>query len=402
MVVIKMVLVIKACETSGVLNAIYIIKMVTKIIFILVPIIIILTSMISLFKAIITDDGAKINDAGYVLLSKIIVGAIVFMIPIMIDAIISLIDKGKVANSYLACYTNATAEKIKEYKEKEAAEAKAEAEAKEKEKNKKLEEYEKQQQELDKNNHVVTNPSGDSNNNSNSTITNGNFNNVTSGGTTTYGSGLSAASGGKDRNYNGINYYEVIPPNPKKNMPLIIFLHGSGENGNLSKVKTLPIVKKVTSGSLYGSGEYFFIAPASPSGSWYENGNASKIIGLIDAVANEYAIDKDRIYINGFSAGAVATWKVVNNNPNYFAAAAPIACCGDGVSASNFKTTPIWAMDGSNDNYVSCMSNLVNSINNSGGIARFDILQGQNHSGTQTTYPTQELITWMLSKKKAR
>ena len=156
-----MLLAIKACETSGILNAIYIIKMVLKIIFTLVPLAIILTSIINLTKAIFNADNSKIKDAVYLMIAKIIVGAIIFMIPTLTNAILSLIDSGKVSNSYLACYNNATAEKIKEYKEKEEAEAKAEAEEKEKEKNKKLEEYEKQQQELDKNNHVVTNPNND-------------------------------------------------------------------------------------------------------------------------------------------------------------------------------------------------------------------------------------------------
>ena len=216
-----------------------------------------------------------------------------------------------------------------------------------------------------------------------------------------YGGKLSVSPGIYERSYSNMKYHEVIPPNPKEGMPLIIFLHGDGEANNFAGIKNIAVVRKVMNGEL-SSNKYIFIAPLSASGTWYSTtSNYDNLKNVIDHVVDEYKIDKNRIYINGFSGGAIATWTMVDRNPGFFKAAVPVSCCPQGVDVKNFISTSIYALVGTKDyetNFMSCMKNFVDQINSNGGSAKYQELPGQNHAGAQSTYPTESLFNWILSQ----
>ena len=145
---------IKACESSGVLNAIYILKVITKIIFILVPVIIILTAIISLTKAVISGDDKSISDTVYLFITKIVIGVLVFMIPTVFTAIISLVGNGNVSNNYLDCYKNATKEKIAYFKQIEQNQEQQEKKEKQATQDANAKKYQSKMQEFDKTNYI--------------------------------------------------------------------------------------------------------------------------------------------------------------------------------------------------------------------------------------------------------
>lgn len=95
------------CDNPDILSAMLIINNVIKIIKIVIPAILIITSTISFFKATIDSDNLK--NAVNLFIVKICVAAMIFMIPSIINAVISLLP---VQTDYKSCFTNATKENI--------------------------------------------------------------------------------------------------------------------------------------------------------------------------------------------------------------------------------------------------------------------------------------------------
>jgi poly(3-hydroxybutyrate) depolymerase len=181
-------------------------------------------------------------------------------------------------------------------------------------------------------------------------------------------------------------------------MPLVIFLHGTGEVGNANAVNNLPQVKYMRE---YGGSTPPFISIA-PVGNSAKAWPTSTVKSIVDSVAKEYESDPDRIYIWGFSLGGIGTWQTVNAYPGFFAAAIPISGCQGNAKAANFVNTPILAISGTvgveGQTYGPCMKNFVNQINNSGGSAQKETYSGQSHTTLSKALRYSELFSWLLSK----
>ncbi len=219
---------------------------------------------------------------------------------------------------------------------------------------------------------------------------------------------LDVSAGVHKQTYNKISYYEIIPPNATTNLPLIIFLHGDGELGKFSGVKSTPIYKYVKSkNATIDNQPFIFIAIQRPSSDYATEKNITKTKEVIDHVVEEYEIDKDRISITGFSGGAILTWGTVSHYPDFFSCAVPVSCAPQNAKAANFKTTPIWSLAGNSGpnepTYNSRMKYFVKKINKAGGNAKHDTKSGQTHATIQSkVYNNASIYKWMLTQEKQR
>ncbi len=197
------------------------------------------------------------------------------------------------------------------------------------------------------------------------------------------------------------NYWLSIPKNAKDNMPLIVFLHGDGYENKPNDLGKFFIVDK---GQSYNNGDagFFLIAPNTKEKGWTNGSIPSSLKGLIDKVVSDYKIDTSRIYIMGYSRGAIGTWYMVNSYPNLFAAAVPISCSPIGVNASNFKHTKIKAISGNSGgdeaNYNSQMTSFVNSINSAGGHAEKVTYSGYTHFTIFKAFNIDDVFAWLLKQ----
>ena len=211
---------------------------------------------------------------------------------------------------------------------------------------------------------------------------------------------------------NGLSYILHVPEGATDNMPLVVFMHGSGETGSTKKVSELPTVVAMNNSTKYpDTNKFIAISPVQPdykttSGGSYDFGDKNTLTrtkALIDEVANTYKVDKSRIYIIGFSMGAAQTWCMVDQYPNYFSAAVPVSlspkynCAGSSPSASNFKNTDVWAMCGGSEDYAKKTQSFVNDINAAGGSAKFNTVGNYNHSQVQSNLNYSEIFSWLLA-----
>jgi predicted peptidase len=128
-------------------------------------------------------------------------------------------------------------------------------------------------------------------------------------------------------------------------VPLILALHfgvgggdGAGAGGSMVQVLTGPGLAQLGA---------IIVAPDSVGGNWSTPGNEKAVNALIDMVFANYAIDKKKVAVTGYSMGGTGSWSFGEKFPQRFSAIIPIA----GVppeSAAGWKL-PVFAIHSRDD-----------------------------------------------------
>src|ERR1041385_9075645 len=140
--------------------------------------------------------------------------------------------------------------------------------------------------------------------------------------------------------------YRLFRPEAPGKLPLVVYLHGSGGQGDDN-------LKQLALGNSFATRVWllpqnqktfpcYVVAPQSDRG-WVrydpaklEKGIFEMVAGpgqgvqmaldVIDFVRHEFSIDDKRMYVMGQSMGGAGTWNMIASRPKFFAAAA--ICCG--------------------------------------------------------------------------
>lgn len=124
---------------------------------------------------------------------------------------------------------------------------------------------------------------------------------------------------------------------------------------------------------------------------------------LIDKVAEDYGIKKDRICITGSSMGGYGTWEMGITYPNFFSAIAPV--CGGGMQWRSEKllNTPVKAYHGNKDDVVELVNSelMLKNIIVKGGTPELVVLDGFGHNdGIYEAYKNRGLMDWILKQRR--
>jgi hypothetical protein len=180
---------------------------------------------------------------------------------------------------------------------------------------------------------------------------------------------------------------------PSKPRPLIVHLHGSGQQSELSVSERLPLLI-----SLAGP-EPIIVYPQSPGG-W----RGPAVGELIDNLSKQYSIDPDRVYLIGFSLGGMGSWEVALDQPERFAAVVPIGGrMGSPSDAPRLKNTPVWVFNGADDPGTTAQEAqiMVDALKRAGGKPQYTILPGKSHGDSQdAAYRHPGLFEWMLAQRR--
>ncbi|SIQ51686.1 Phospholipase/Carboxylesterase [Chryseobacterium sp. RU37D] len=196
-----------------------------------------------------------------------------------------------------------------------------------------------------------------------------------------------------------ISYIIDYPQKAKGSIPLIVFLHGSGERGNnLEMVKAHSpftyknLIKEPVA----------ILAPQCPENTWWDT---VTIYNLIKEIQKKYKIDSSRIYLTGLSMGGWGTWKLAMEHPEMFAAVAAVCAPADRVMEANverYKNLPIKIFHGGNDDIVSPVNsiNMYQAVKKINPTVTLTIFPDDNHNSWDSTYSNPKLYEWMLSQRK--
>ncbi len=198
-----------------------------------------------------------------------------------------------------------------------------------------------------------------------------------------------------------ISYILDFPDNTKDKVPLIVFLHGSGERGNnLDLVKAhSPFTYKHLMQE-----KVAILAPQCPEDTWWDT---ETVYQLIIEIKEKYKIDPTRIYITGLSMGGWGTLKLAMEHPEMFAAVVAICAPTDRVMLANihqYKDLNIKLFHGGMDDVVLPENAFqfyqkLHPINKN---AELTIFPNDNHNSWDSTYSNPQLYYWMLSQKKIK
>ena len=177
--------------------------------------------------------------------------------------------------------------------------------------------------------------------------------------------------------------------------PLIIFLHGASRDEDLGKVKRFGPIKY---GLDHDDFPFIVVAPATSRG-W----SPDRLNTLLDKVQTRYRVDRNRIYLTGYSMGGHATWTMAAAYPNRFAAIAPVAGAGDPRNAGGgLRKVPAWVFHGANDRVVPAKYGLlmVRALKKAGGEVKHTVYPDRGHDVWEPVYGNLELYRWFLRHRK--
>ena len=199
-------------------------------------------------------------------------------------------------------------------------------------------------------------------------------------------------------------YLLYAPDAQTDKLPLVLFLHGSGERGDgedaLERVKRYGLPDVLKTRQPFPE-DVLVIAPQCPEETrWTDHLDALK--ALLDDATKRYNADANRIYLTGLSLGGQGVWFLGAAYPNLFAALAPVCGRSNPEQACSLKEVPIWAFHGAKDDRVPLAEStqMVEAVNACGGRAKLTVYPEAGHMSWYDAYDTPELYGWLLGQSK--
>jgi predicted peptidase len=215
--------------------------------------------------------------------------------------------------------------------------------------------------------------------------------------------------------------YRLFRPNASGRLPLVVYLHGSGGLGTEN-------VKQMGLGNIFGTRVWalpenqkafpcYVVAPQTDRG-WVRYGDPSPgdsvarvvpglgdgarvAFELIDALAKEFPIDRQRIYLTGQSMGGAGAWHMLAQRPSVFAAA--VICCGSrSLDDPAAAKTPLWNFHGAADDTVpvAVSRERIAALRKTGRHPLSTEYAGVGHNVWQWAYTEPSLVRWAFSKHR--
>ncbi len=218
--------------------------------------------------------------------------------------------------------------------------------------------------------------------------------------------------------------YQVFVPatDVPRPLPVLLFLHGSGERGDDGIKPTQagvgPWIKQHM-----GSFPALVVFPQVPDDEEWRGRNARMALAALDAANAEFATDPARNYISGMSMGGYGTWELALTRPTQFAAVMPI--CGallapraerpglrvDQVAdlaqpyeavAARLHGVPVWMFHGALDGLVPTRDDraIAQASQTAGAGFRYTEYPDVEHNAWDPTYRNPAVWEWLFAQRR--
>jgi predicted peptidase len=215
-------------------------------------------------------------------------------------------------------------------------------------------------------------------------------------------------------------YFEYLPPGygDGKPRPLLLVLHGAGENGDGSEGELELLFDGTDIPALIHADRWPEKRPFIVLAPQHEGGDvpgslcpdSEEIASFIRFALEQYDVDRRRIYLTGLSCGAIGAWDYLADHTNEVVAAA-VLIAGDGNNAvaeahCALARVPIWAFHGDRDSVVSVfgsvrpISRLKEECTDPAPVdLRLTVYPGVDHDSWRATYDLSgghDFYAWLL------
>ncbi|MFO7614216.1 MAG: prolyl oligopeptidase family serine peptidase [Bacteroidales bacterium] len=184
-----------------------------------------------------------------------------------------------------------------------------------------------------------------------------------------------------------------------RSWPLLLFLHGSGERGELLElVKRNGPPKQIEEGRQF---PFIVVSPQCPEDQRWET-QIGVLDMLLQQMVEKYRVDTRRLYVTGLSMGGQGTWNLAFAYPDRFAAIVPICGWADPGRARLIRHLPAWVFHGAKDDVVPLEESqkMVDALKAHGSPVKFTIYPEAGHDAWTEAYESEEMWEWLLEQKK--
>ena len=177
--------------------------------------------------------------------------------------------------------------------------------------------------------------------------------------------------------------FVYAPSGLQQNRPLVISMHGLNQDINYQKGQAKWELVADTA-------KFVVVYPAGINNSWDINGTRDTdfILAIIESMVTRYGIDRNRVYVSGFSMGGMMTYHTANKIADKVAAIGPVSGYLFSNVVASSRPMPIIHVHGTADDVVYYQPN----GNQQGVVAMLQKWRNWNQcpsSDTRTTpYPT--------------
>ncbi|WP_193214002.1 prolyl oligopeptidase family serine peptidase [Luteolibacter marinus] len=182
--------------------------------------------------------------------------------------------------------------------------------------------------------------------------------------------------------------------------PLVIYLHGRG--GDVMTPEQPGEARTFTDEAQYRKHPCIVIAPqCTEEGSWDGN-NADAVIDIVGDLVKKLSIDKNRIYLTGYSMGGYGTFYLLGKEPKLFAAGIPVSGGGNPNTAEEFKKVPVWVFHGAKDPTVKPEQSqrMVEALEKARGNVKYTEFPDGDHGIAGRVYNDPEVHEWLFEQKR--
>ncbi len=215
--------------------------------------------------------------------------------------------------------------------------------------------------------------------------------------------------------------YRLFKPAQSHDVPLILYLHGSGGLGTDNE-------KQLGLGNVFGTRVWllrenqkrfpcYVVVPQTDRG-WarYEadpEGGVAKVVPgfgdgaqmaaeIVRALCREFPIDQRRICVTGQSMGGAGTWNILTHAPDMFAAAVP--CCGSSTpdDVALAARIPLWNFHGDADESVpvAVSRDRIAALRKAGGRPLYTEYPGVGHNVWEWAFTEPALVEWLFAQRR--
>lgn len=218
--------------------------------------------------------------------------------------------------------------------------------------------------------------------------------------------------------------YQVYVPDTydrHRPLPVILFMHGSGERGSDGLEQTQFGVPA----QIRSHRDWFntiVVMPQCPDDSVFRGTVAQAAFAAFEKSVKEFHGDRERLYATGLSMGGYGVWQEIVDHPGVFAAAVAVSggltpsadmanlyvsVKGEDPFASVAQRTkglPVWIFHGGKDDVVPTEQSrkLVAAMRAAGSSPRYTEYPDVGHGAWDRAYADEELWRWLFAQRLTR
>lgn len=197
-------------------------------------------------------------------------------------------------------------------------------------------------------------------------------------------------------------------------LPLIVWLHGASGVGTDNKAQITEGGNEIGSrlwirDDIQQKHPAFVVAPQAPADQLWGAIASAKlttygqmVIDLVDNLAREFPIDRDRVYLVGQSRGGIGVWDLVTKRPDVFAAAVPVCALGDPTKVAAAREVKVWVFHGLKDTGmpVANARSMVEKLKTAGASVRYTEYKDLSHDIWGRVFAEPGLPDWLFAQRR--